>query len=210
MLEELRMTQDPVASGTLTGGPAGDPGPVEDQWVFLIDPDWKPENEGAQPPMEAIVGGWLTEPDGTTSSFRANPEYQPSGPDAPTDPVDATVRLVTQGRAEAEDLMAVLRDAELAVALDEEETALVVPAPDDVPSVLVTTAPVNQRWVTGVSIWRATSAAELAGALPDEGVDVLINPGAPASIRLIGRVLKEALVNGSVTGQPATAVEATS
>jgi hypothetical protein len=196
------MTQDSLAPTAVTGGPADQARPTEDQWVFLIDPDWEPENEGDQPPMEAIVGGWLTEPEGTTSSFHANPDYQPSGPDAPTDPVDATIRLVTQGRAESDDLLAVLRDAELAIAVDEEQTALVVPAPDDVPSVLVTTAPVNQRWVTGVSTWRDTSAAELAGALPDEGVDVLLNPGAPASIRLIARVLKDAVARESAAEQP--------
>jgi hypothetical protein len=37
---------------------------------------------------------------------------------------------------------------------------------------------------------------ELAAALPDEGIDVLLNPGAPASMRIIADALKSFVAGG--------------
>ncbi|MER7016308.1 type VII secretion system-associated protein [Saccharopolyspora sp. NPDC000359] len=164
----------------------------EDHWVFLIDPVWEEQGAGEQPPLEAVVGGWLVEADGTTGRFHANPDYVPSSPDSPTDPVDATLQLVTRGKAEPDALLATLRDAVLGVAVDAEQNPVVAPAPDEVPSVLVTTAPAHRDRVD-VEGWHEVTAAELAEVLPDEGVDVLINPGAASSMRILASALRRAV-----------------
>ncbi|MFI0467240.1 type VII secretion system-associated protein [Saccharopolyspora sp. 5N102] len=167
--------------------------PEENRWVFLIDPAWQEQGgDPQQPPRQAVVGGWLVEADGTTGRFHANPDYVPSGPDSPTDPVDATLRLVNKGEAGTEALLATLREAEFGIAVDEENNPVVAPAPDGVASMLVTTAPAYRHRVR-VAGWRVATAAELVAELPEQGVDVLINPGAPASMRLVAAAFRKAV-----------------
>jgi hypothetical protein len=158
----------------------------------LIDPAWQEQNTGGRPPVEAVVGGWLVAADGTTGRFNANPDYAPSSPDSPTDPVDATLRLVTKGEAETDALLATLREAVFGVAVDAEQNPVIASAPDGVPSVLVTTAPAHRHRVE-VEGWQEVTAAELAEVLPEQGVDVLINPGAMASMRILASALKSAV-----------------
>jgi hypothetical protein len=162
----------------------------DDQWVFLIDPAWQAENEDEEPPPEAVVGGWFVDADGTTGYFRPNPDYEPSDPDLPTDPVDAVLQLVVRGEADGDELLEATKDVIFGVAVDDEGVAVVSPAPDEVPSVLATTAPRHRDRVQAPG-WVEVTVEELAAALPDEGVDVLLNPGAPASMRIIADVLKE-------------------
>lgn len=183
-----------------------------DQWVFLIDPAWQAEqvakaeeagSDGAEtperPPLEAVVGGWFVEQDGATSRFHANPSYEPSKPDSPTDPVDATLQLVVRGEAEPDQLLSTMVEGTFGVAVNEENTPVVVLSPDEVPSVLVATAPVHSRRISElealkeVTAWAEVTLEQLVGLLPEEGVDVLLNPGAPSSMRLIAAVLKEAV-----------------
>jgi hypothetical protein len=164
----------------------------EGQWVFMVDPAWQPPNEGDDPPVEAVVGGWWVETDGTTGLFRPNPSYEPSQPDYPTDPVDAALQLVVRGEADGEELLSSMREIMLGVALDEDGDAVVAPAPDDAPSILVTTAPAHRSRVHSEN-WAEVTVAELAESLPDEGVDVLINPGAPASMRLLASAVKRSV-----------------
>ncbi|HYQ66823.1 type VII secretion system-associated protein [Actinophytocola sp.] len=157
-------------------------------WSFMIDPAWRPANEGDEPPIEAVIGGWFLRDDGEISLFRPNPNYQPSKPGLPTDPVDAALQSLVaadgdDGPTAGEELLSALRDVLLGVAVDEQGIALVAPAPDGVPSVLVATAPAHRTRVNTPG-WRDVTVTELAASLPPEGVDVLINPGAPASTRL--------------------------
>jgi len=182
--------------------PAGD-----DQWVFLIDPAWQAqaaekaaaepaEREIEGPPLEAVVGGWLVTADGTTGRFRANPDYQPSRPGSPTDPVDATLQLLVRGEVDSDALFAVIRESVFDVALDADGKPIIAPAPDDVPSLLVSTAPA-QRFRVHADDWRVeVTAAELSDLLQEHKVDVLFNPGGPASIRLIGDVFTEYVTAG--------------
>lgn len=162
----------------------------EDQWVFLTDPGWQAAGENDEPPPEAVVGGWFIEADGTKGYFRPNPDYAPSAPDLPTDPVDAVLQLVVHGDADGDQLLEATKEIILGVAVDEEGFALVAPAPDDVPSVLATTAPRHRERVNAPQ-WREVTIEELAVALPKDGVDVLLNPGAPASMRILAEVLKD-------------------
>ncbi|MEU3650079.1 type VII secretion system-associated protein [Lentzea sp. NPDC034063] len=158
---------------------------TEDRWAFLVDPGWAPENPDDGVPVTAIVGGWLAAADGELSRFHPNPDYQPLTPGSPTDPVDATLHLVARGEIDSDGLFSVIRESLFSVALDEQETPVVAPSPDDVPSLLVTTAPLHQDRVR-TEHWREVTATELADLLVERGVDVLLNPGGPASMRLVG------------------------
>lgn len=160
--------------------------------VILIDPTWEPAEEGGAPPLEAVVGGWYVDENGDTERFEPNPHYQPSQPGSPTDPVDAAIQVVVRGDADGSDLLAVMRDGVFGVAVDDEGRAVVAPAPDEVPSLLVTTAPAHRERVNAAG-WVEVTVAELAEALPDKGVDVLFNPGAPTSIRIDAGALKGAM-----------------
>lgn len=173
-----------------------DPSAAE-QWLLLVDPDWQPSSaeENENPPVEMVVGGWFVDADGAPGRFRPNPAYAPADPNAPSDPVDATLRLVLDQRADAEQLLETAREVVLGVGVDERGSAVVAPAPDDVPSVLVTTAPRHRERVH-VDDWVEVTVEELAEALPREGVDVLLNPGAPASMRVRTESLRRYLADG--------------
>lgn len=174
--------------------PAADHGPEPhgDRWVFLPDPAWSTEERGA-PPLQAVVGGWLVAADGTTGAFVPNPDYLPSGADSPTDPVDAVLRLLADDRADVAALEGALREAELGVAVDVAGNPVLAPSPDDVPCVLATTAPARRKTVRA-DAWEVVTAAELAGALPAEGVDVLLNPGSPTATRLVAGAFRAAIL----------------
>jgi hypothetical protein len=187
---------------------------TEDKWYFLIDPAWQPETgvadatedrgadvgEGARqaaerevetPPLGALVGGWLVRADGTMGRFHANPAYEPATPDSPTDPVDATLRLAARGEMEIEAVFSVLREAVFGVAVDDQDQPVVALAPDDEPCLLVATAPAHRVRVPTHG-WRDVSAAELAMLLAENRVDVLVNPGATTSTRLLAETVDRA------------------
>ena len=166
----------------------------EAQWAFVLDPAWRPETDEQNAPLEAVLGAWYLEPDGTTGPFRANPYYLPTRENSPTDPVDAALQLLIDGAYDGDELLAVMRDALFGIALDEQGSAVVAPSPDDVPSVLVATSPVHAHRVE-VAAWQEITAKDLADSLPGEGVDVLLNPGAPASMRVLASSLKGAVAD---------------
>ena len=165
---------------------ADDPGPTD--WLLLTDTEWAPEF-GEDPPSERVLGGWATWADGSWGRFRANPAYEPATPDSPTDPVDAVLRMLVRDGRGADELMSVLEDTALEIALDADGVALVAEAPDGKPSVLVATATLHRDLVQADG-WRATDMHEIADALPDSGVDVLLNPNSPASMRLDADVFR--------------------
>lgn len=158
-------------------------------WMMLTDPAWVPPEEGAEPPREVLLGGWPMWIDGSWGRFQANPAYQPLTPESPSDPVDAVLRIMVREDYGAEALLSVLADTALEIALDEDGVAVLDRSPDGVPSVLVVTAPVHRDRVDAAD-WRGTNAAEIAGALPESGVDLLLNPNSPASMRLSADALR--------------------
>lgn len=168
----------------------------EDQWLFLIDPAWQPADDGERPPVESIVGGWPTTADGGVGRFRANPSFQPLSPDSATDPVDACLRLAVRGEIETEAFLAVLREADFEVAFAEDGSPIVDPAPDDVPCLLVTTAPAHNHRVRAAE-WQQVDTAALSDLLRANEVDVLLNPGADTSIRLLAATVHGVLTQGS-------------
>lgn len=159
--------------------------------VVLMDPAWTPTEPGQTPPREVVVGGWYVDENGDIGRFEPNRDYRPTQPGSPTDPVDAAMQVVVRGEADGSGLLAVMRDTVFGVAVDDTGFAVVAPAPDDLPSVLVTTAPAHRERVD-VFGWLEVTFDELAEALPDEGIDVLLNPGAPTSMRIDASAVKAA------------------
>lgn len=165
---------------------------TEQQWVFLIDPEWRPASGQAEtPPAAAVVGGWLVAEDGDVGTFNANPDYEPATASSPTDPLDAALRMSADGQVDTDALFAVLRASVVGVALDDEEQPIIAPAPDDVPSLLVTTAATHRKRVDAAG-WLDASLEDLARLLAEHQVDVLVNPGASTSTRLLGSVITDA------------------
>lgn len=170
----------------------------EEQWLLLVDSAWQPESasDGAQvasPPVEAVVGGWLAGQDGTIGRFQANPAYQPAGPGSPTDPLDAVLLLAARDDLDFDQFAAVLRESAFALAVDADEEPIVAPAPDDVPCLLVITAPAHRERVLAEG-WLPISAPDLVRLLDQrEGTDVLFNPGAPSCTRLLADTVREVI-----------------
>ncbi|GAA1991462.1 type VII secretion system-associated protein [Amycolatopsis minnesotensis] len=161
----------------------------------LVDPGWTATDEVPEPPIEALVGAWPLAPDGGRGLFQPNPGYRPSTPDSPLDPVDAVIGAIARDEADAEQLPALLREVTFGVAVDDQGVVIVRPAPDGVPSALVTTSHGHRDRVAAAG-WLTVSLAELADALPDQGVDVLLNPGAPNSLRLLADAVRATAAGG--------------
>ena len=151
---------------------------------------WTPTEEQPEPPSEALLGVWLMTPEGNPGRFHPNPDYRPSTPDSPLDPVDAVLRRMADVPDATSDLPQVLAHATFGIALDERGVALVRRAPDFQSVVLVTTA-YGHRERVDAPRWRDIGLAQLAKALPARGVDVLLNPGARASMRVPADTIRE-------------------
>jgi hypothetical protein len=165
--------------------------PLEN-WFLLMDPAWVPAVEHEAPPIDAVVGLWPVEDGGRLGKFRPNPQYSPSDGTSPSDPLDAVLRLVLHGRAEAEHIQLMLRDSLFDIAMNGDGRPLVTRSPDDVPCVVVATGEPHRRRLSSPE-WSRIDLDELVVLLAD-GVDVLFNPGGPASVRLTGDFMRETLM----------------
>ncbi|WDZ88164.1 type VII secretion system-associated protein [Micromonospora cathayae] len=164
----------------------------EGHFFLLMDPEWQRRPDEEVPPLRSVVGLWPVTVDGAVGPFRTNPGYVPLRPESPTDPVDALLRLAGRGDARVEQLQLILRDTLVDLAMNGDGRPLVVRSPDDVPCAVVTTATPHQGRVSAPD-WRRVELAELVEQLAD-GVDVLINPGGPAPVRLTGDFLRHTLL----------------
>ncbi|MFC3456273.1 type VII secretion system-associated protein [Amycolatopsis speibonae] len=160
--------------------------------LLLLDPEFKMGEEQKGLPPQVILGAWTADESGGPSRFHSNPHYRPSTPGSPLDPVDAVLRALADGQDVADQLSAVLRDTVLGIATDEEGTAVIKPAPDGVPSVQVTTSHGHRHRVGDDVHWLNITVEDLAAALPPRGVDVLLNPGSPASMRVLADAIRAA------------------
>ncbi|MEV0700609.1 type VII secretion system-associated protein [Saccharopolyspora sp. NPDC050389] len=163
-----------------------------ENWLMLMDPSWAPASENEAPPLEAVVGLWPAEEGGKLGKFRPNPEYAPSDENSPSDPLDAVLRLVLQGRAEVEHIQLMLRDSLFDIAMNGDGRPLVTKSPDDVPCVVVATGEPHRQRISSPD-WLRIDLDELVVLLAD-GVDVLFNPAGPASVRLTGDFMRETLM----------------
>ncbi|QKV74014.1 type VII secretion system-associated protein [Amycolatopsis sp. Hca4] len=164
------------------------PGP-SGELLLLFDPAFTLAGQEAVP-EHVVLGAWLLDGTGMPSRFHPNPHYRPGSPDSPLDPVDAVLRALSAGEDVADRLPVVLRDTVLGIATAEDGTALVRPAPDGVPSVQVATSPGHRAGAPAAARWLDVTVEELAAALPPHGVDVLLNPGSVASMRLLADVVR--------------------
>ncbi|GHH56458.1 type VII secretion system-associated protein [Lentzea cavernae] len=162
---------------------------ADENWLLLMDPAWQPSEEDEAPPLHAVVGLWPVEEDGAVGRFRANPDYRPVDADSPSDPIDAGLRLVLRGDAEIGQVQALLRDSLVDVAMNGDGRPLVLKSPDEIPCVVVCTSEPHRARMFAPD-WQRTDLAEVVALLAD-GVDALINPGGPASVRLSGDFLRE-------------------
>jgi hypothetical protein len=188
----------------MTRGSETADGRAEGDWVVVVDPAWTPDGArpgGQEPPAEAMIGGWLVGSDGSPGPFRPNPGYRPSEPGSPTTPVDAAARLAARGAATVDVLLHTLASADLGVALDERGVAVVAPAPDGMPCVLVASAPAHRAGVPA-SGWQDVTLRDLVKALPGNGVDVLLDPSSPASTRLAATALRQFLAEPAASRTP--------
>ncbi len=173
------------------------PNETGEQWALLDDPAWQPENADRGVLVAAIVGGWLASAGGGLSTFHPNPDYEPFSPGSLTDPVGAALRLAACGAVTNESLFSVIEESNFPAALNDRDTPIVVPSPDDVPLLLVATAPSHQSRVRA-DHWEHVNAVELADLLLAHEVDVLLNPGARPSIPACRRRVRPQL-QGSLT-----------
>lgn len=133
------MSTSPGHTPTPEGGPAEPevPDTAEDQIAYLIDPGWRPTPGQPDPGPAQVVGAWILRADGGIEGFQSNPDYVPSDPGSPTDPVDAVLQILALDREDGlrpedetmELLDTVLVEARLGVALDENGVAVVRAAP---------------------------------------------------------------------------------
>lgn len=165
--------------------------PDEPDGYVLVDPLWQPESEDDVPPLDAVIGLWPFDQDGGVGKFQGNPGYRPADANAPSDPLDAVLRLLVRDEASVAELRSMLRNTlfDLAVA---DGRPLETTAPDGARCVLVATgAPHRAR--LRVPGWRRIDLEELVLVLADR-VDVLVNPIGPASLRLTGEFMRETVL----------------
>lgn len=163
-----------------------------ENWFLLMDPGWRPASENEPPPLGAIVGLWPVDGGGKVGKFRANPEYAPADDNSPSDPLDAVLRLVLQGRATPEHIQLLLRDSLFDIAMNGDGRPLVMKSPDDIRCVVVATGEPHRRRIASPD-WRRIDLAELAELLAED-TDVLFNPAGPAAVRLTGEFMRASLV----------------
>ncbi|WP_244876724.1 type VII secretion system-associated protein [Winogradskya consettensis] len=154
-----------------------------DEHLLLIDPGWLPDSDD-DPPVDAVIGLWPRRDDGTLGPFRSNPDYRPVDDNSPTDPIEALIRVALAGDAEIDDLLTVLRDSTMEIALNGDGRPLILRADDGVRCVVVATSEPHRLRIASPD-WRLVDAAELRALLPD-GADVLVNPNSPVPARLAG------------------------
>lgn len=160
--------------------------------LLLLDPEFRMSEEQRELPPQVVLGAWVVDEAGEPSRFHPNPDYRPSTPGSPLDPVDAVLRALADGQDVADRFSVVLRDTMLGIATDDEGVAVIKPAPDGVPSVQVTTSHGHRERVGDDLRWLDVTVEELAEALPPQGVDVLLNPGSPASMRVLADAIRAA------------------
>lgn len=165
---------------------------AEDGCFLLVDPDWEPSADETVPDDGAVVGRWPIASGGEVAAFRANPDYRPRAEDGATDALDALFRMAVAGDAVAEHIQLVLRDATLHVALGAAGRPVVAPSPDDVPCVVVATSDRHREQIEAAG-WQQADLLELVTLLPDQ-IDVLFNPSAPVSFRLVGDFVRDTVL----------------
>lgn len=152
-----------------------------DDWFVLLDPTFDVSTT-VELPADAIVGGWPVLDEGAVGPFEPNPHYRPRDEAAPTDPIDATLRLLVSADDVADDLVRMVRGSVVALGCDEENRPAIGKSPDGELCVVVATAESQKRNVP-TPRWWPIAGDRLPDVIP-EGVDILLNPASSAPFRL--------------------------
>ncbi|MFD6533522.1 type VII secretion system-associated protein [Streptomyces sp. NPDC060184] len=162
----------------------------QDGWLLLPEPNWNPRTRTDPLPVEAMVGGWQLDEEGRPGPFQPNPHYVPDAPSTPTDPLHELLCLAASGRGDriGDQLVSTLRNTVVDLAVEEPDRLVVGPSPDGVACVAIVTAEVHKRRLHGIR-WVSVQGSELPGIVPAD-LDILINPGDPAQIRLLNAALR--------------------
>ncbi|MCI2417467.1 type VII secretion system-associated protein [Saccharopolyspora sp. K220] len=166
-----------------------EPDTVDAVWAVVLDPSWQSDQPDQVAPPEVMVGGWLLDEEGRPGKFFPNPDYTPSGPDVPTDPTHAVMKSLSRGESDTDDLLATLRDSMLDLGLTENGELVLAPSPDEATCALVASSPAHHR-PDLAAVWQQLPLERILDALPD-GVDILLNPGAQESMRLMAEPLRD-------------------
>lgn len=163
----------------------------QDGWLVLPKPDWKPSAPTDSLPTDAMVGGWQLDEEGRPGPFQPNPHYVPADKATPTDPMHELLCLAASGQGDGigDQLLSTLRNTVVEFACDGSDRLLVGPSPDGVACAAVVTAAVHKRRL-GEARWVSVLGSKLPEIVP-AGLDILINPGDPAQIRLLTGALRE-------------------
>jgi hypothetical protein len=142
--------------------------------------------------VDAVIGRWPVDEHGVVGLFRSNPGYRPRYGSSPSDPIDVLLRLAMRGDVPMEQLQLILRDSMFDLALNGDGRPLIVKSPEGVPCAVVTTSGPHRERVQSPD-WARIDVTELALRLTD-GVDVLINPNGPSSVRLTASFVQETVL----------------
>ncbi|MEU7765439.1 type VII secretion system-associated protein [Nocardia sp. NPDC049190] len=167
------------------GDTGSDSGRRED-WVVLVDPRWRSSAASDVPPSSMMVGAWMLD-EGVPGPFEPNPGYMPAEDGAPSDPIDAVLRLAADGADVGGEIVPAVRGAVVEVACDEHDQLMVGLSPDGIRCIAVVTAATHKRHVEAQR-WNPVLGRMLPQVLPS-GVDIMVNPGSPAQFRLRAEAL---------------------
>ena len=154
-------------------------------WLYVVDPAFDPAGEV---PPEGIVGAYPVDDAGDLGEeFTKNPRYRPTPlalrlPE-PTDPLDALVQRAATGWAAESALVDELAGSSLWLLAGPSGEIFVVDDDGDRRSVWVFTSPVHAERPAPGHALQQLSARQVLEAIP-EGVDLVVNPGAAASVRI--------------------------
>ncbi|PKW00240.1 hypothetical protein ATK30_0335 [Amycolatopsis echigonensis] len=162
-----------------------------ERWYLLLDPHWTPVEEDGTPPIEAVAGAWPVGADREVGLFQPNLDFAPVDANLPTDPIDAVLRELAEGRGEPEQVQVLLRECLVFQAMNGDGRPLVMDAPDGLPCVVLATAAPHLARIDSPA-WRRVDLADLVERL-GRGIDVLFNPDGPAAVRLAGDFVRAGL-----------------
>jgi len=180
-------------------------------WVYAIDP----EHEGAGAvPRQGIIGAWRVDGLGRlTGEFRHNPDYVPSAGalklPPPSDPLDEVLQRAAYKLADDTEVVDAVLDAELWLQSSERPGLLSVPderggwvihafSSEEHAEAATRDRP-SEHTPEDITGWQRRFGHELAAAWP-VGHALEVNPAGPASARISGEQLRNALTRRATSG----------
>jgi hypothetical protein len=180
-------------------------------WVYAIDPEH--EGTGAVP-RQGIIGAWRVDGLGRlTGEFRHNPDYVPSAGalrlPPPTDALDEVLQRAAYKLADDTEVVDAVLDTELWLQASDRPGLLSVPDErggwviqaftSEEHAESATRDRPSEHLVEDITGWQRRFGRELAAAWP-VGHCLEINPAGPASARISGEQLRNALARRATSG----------